>query len=1549
MTDVKRYRDLRRPRVAAALGALSTLRDAASASRARAAAADHPDANALSTLDRQIADLDGRIASLKREAAALDGPDWSVADITFELVAKLRIWEGGPNLLEEVMRDPVREVLGEPSPVDAPTRDWLTGMPRVPVDPPGDLLAKGLQIAAGSTAIVDELVFAGFRSWVALEQPYPFEDVGVLLPVRLETLFDTTPAGETLTLRILPDVASILRDNPNVSEEEVFALQQFWAQAKPSAPLSPSSDPFPAGWLAAPEGITAWGMLCDRIGPRRASWLAAAFPPALAGADAVVTVPASAVQAPLDNRVSGLPPIIAVSAVTTAGMTIELGRLTRSVAAPAGPIPVPMPGKIADITESWWGDFGKARDLGLADVFPLPAGVTRTTIEALYVVGIGDESPAAHFRAQGDSGEMGFLRLGAATNSVRGAQGAELGRDPETWRLATIRRLVAGAVPGGTVGIDSAQLDAAHALIGAGAALPYVPGSSTDLRDAKNFVRALWPTLWGHYLRDIWGLGDAAHEAGLWAFDHLAPEGPLLPLRIDDQPYGLLPATSLSTWTPAGTSPAAHLEVEMAKRLIPMRDAWSNAARARGNVVNGDTEKLLEMLGRDGVTSRYLHRHMLSTDVLHLLYPAAPTAKIEELGKRAAEQAIQTFDRPPARLHLPSGWPQRLRLPLIVPTRRPARRGTGMVRIGELLDNLFRGLSVQNVYLEFLDRVVPDSLLIRLMIESLVMYQAWYMLSVTNDQTPLLNDPASPDPRSIVERKRDGFTASVNAGAGSQAMNLLWKNAFNALREIARDLDGQDPPDRVRIIDDPKRPGQQVAVMNFPPEKLAQWDRAMRATLDTATHRLDPWIVGIAHHRLTDTIAGIRGRHRLGVFGWVDGPFPGQPGPNAAGLLHAPSKPQAITSIVLRDKFLSSAGEVDAANPRNLWDMNIDSRKARVARQIAEDARFGMHLMEIVGRRIEAVIGTNLGVKSLRLLIPMEPGKRDRNAVCNGLLALKALRGQVAPGLVLDAAGTAELAALRAGLSSVQTEVLDLIDASLDAYGDLLVADAVHSVVTGHPDLASQIMDATAGLDRPPTFESLDTPPSGYILATAVISVFPAEAPSASPTAHPCRIAEASLAAYIDRQFPSPADRGWTIRYLTGAAVEKTETVAIDLLGLTPAEASVMSSAAIATAMLALRGGERLIAAAPPASFGVARAMWADLGGLPSTTRAVAQSGAEGNDAAVRGDLVARFTLLREAVRHAVADLRNAAVPRAASLRRAWSFGVVPTLDAAEQLTYLRAIFGEGGAIAADVAALLDRLAGVAADTMAARLDKVGADAPGPIADLARTITELATPDGKLSLLATWTTATLLATAGLKVDAEDPALDRDWLDLVAAVRPGLARFEALQLSGRHLNTHAPLRAWSSVPGDPWRRAAVKSNLEARNTQAFQPGKFDMPVLVAAYGETQAWAASSVAVGLIDEFGEHVPMEHRTTYAAFGFNAPASRPAQAILLAVPGVPRTRLDEASVLQIVSETRSLAHARAARLEDLGPFQMLMPSPWLRGSGFDRVRLDPSSQFVP
>jgi len=73
------------------------------------------------------------------------------------------------------------------------------------------------------------------------------------------------------------------------------------------------------------------------------------------------------------------------------------------------------------------------------------------------------------------------------------------------------------------------------------------------------------------------------------------------------------------------------------------------------------------------------------------------------------------------------------------------------------------------------------------------------------------------------------------------------------------------------------------------------------------------------------------------------------------------------------------------------------------------------------------------------------------------------------------------------------------------------------------------------------------------------------------------------------------------------------------------------------------------------------------------------------------------------------------------------------------------------------------------------------------------------------------------------------------------------------------------------------------------------------------------------VAVLDQFSEVVPAVEQTTGAAFGFDAPAARAPQAILLAVPPDLGAGLAPQTLVQIVAETRELARARMARPADL------------------------------
>jgi hypothetical protein len=173
----------------------------------------------------------------------------------------------------------------------------------------------------------------------------------------------------------------------------------------------------------------------------------------------------------------------------------------------------------------------------------------------------------------------------------------------------------------------------------------------------------------------------------------------------------------------------------------------------------------------------------------------------------------------------------------------------------------------------------------------------------------------------------------------------------------------------------------------------------------------------------------------------------------------------------------------------------------------------------------------------------------------------------------------------------------------------------------------------------------------------------------------------------------------------------------------------------------------------------------------------------------------------------------------------------------------------------------------------------------------------------------------------------------EWLGTIAAVRPRLAALDAHQLADERF------AARLDRPGDVWQ-------------QARPPGEEDPATrLHVAFGPEKAFTAGAaftyVAVSLVDEFTEVIPARQaptpareRTLTAAVGFNAPAARAPQAILLAVPPAVDRDLDGEALARIVNETRELARARMAGprgLDDFAAGLPVAPQPRPRSTGLD------------
>ena len=1329
-----------------------------------------------------------------------------------------------------------------------------------------------------------------------------WRDVGVMLPVRLETKFsEKTPGIWTMQLRIIPDEPSVLRHDPVPTPTEVRLLVAFWQQLHDSLDPSIQAQP-PSAWFAHDGYAGApWEALCKQVDGARAAWLAGHFPPTVD--EGTVTVDAPAVDhEPPNNRIGGLPDTIDIWCAfgtdpplrIASTNPIDRAALEFDVLGAA----VGDDDNLVEQANKWWVSFPVACDVGLGVVADLPDGQTPADLTALYAVGIGKANPAEHFAQLVDSGELARVALGTATNTVDGAATTDLGADPWVW-YDIVRRHQVGAY---------SVADLALPLTGNPDGFGPVPGTSGPTGLDRTLVRATWPVLWGHHFRDLWGFGIDSDVLGTWAGENMAPQGPVPPIRIAEQPYGVLPTSSLESWQVGNDEPSGECEPRIRDVLRQLRSKAVGAAisAATPTAVGAEASQLVELIGQDGVSHGYTYHPFFSVDVWKQWYAAHghDTTGLDDAVIALFDPAGELYGQSVAKPQLSTLGSNDLTLPLVIPTVWPTwddvdwqydEQGHRVlpIPVEEAMSRLITELT-ENHWSEvpFVWRpddhgLMPDSLLIRLL---------W--------QAKLLADANRPDgdPSELVYlRLIDGFAELISAF---------------------------------------KTPGI-----------VPDLERALAATLDSATHRTDPWFTAMVTRRLRMLTSEPSTRYRLGVFGWIDGPILDVSATPEAGVLHAPSHAQALTAAILRDAAVHAESEDPTQASR--WSMELESARIRLADEIAEDIRVGCHPFEAIGRQVERVIASNDDVETVRAAYPLRLDRPDVARVCHGPLALRGLLhpigGETPP----------------IPMTALRTDGLRVLENSLDAYADLLVAEGVHQVVSGRPEAAGAVMDATAGFTTAPTLDSIRTPLAANSLRTSVLFVIPGSDP-ATESASPAVIADPSVAAALESRIGPATEWEWV------AEDPDSGVATLADLGLSPIDATLLSGDLL-RALAARRLGVESVAGDDNSS-GVrlhrrARDFLSMLGGpayfseiTADTSRADAQTIAS-LDASITADLLKRYATLRTAAAR-LGDLLALAIrdgdrfALADALWAALRWGIVPHTDTEITGPVLSAMLGVApppGTAAVDHATLVS-LAKAAASAVAHRL-QAAPPLPAPVTDphqmpraeesVARATAELASPDGRLAVLASVSAADLLTMSELDT-AHDLSLDDDWLAMAAAVRPHLARIEASQFEA-DLSELPRLQTWSNAPDDHWQTGELASYLDRHDHQADPAGT--MKRFVAAYSTADLSSHGRVAVGLIDSWTESAPRTMQTTTAAFGFDAPAARAPQAVLIAVPPDLTSfgaELDEARLVEIVADTRQSVLARAARIQDMGDYQTAVGTAMFSATGRSGLRLDNDTSYL-
>lgn len=1271
----------------------------------------------------------------------------------------------------------------------------------------------------------------------------------------------------------------------------------------------------------------------------------------------------------------------------------------------------------------WMVDFDEAERVGMGIRVKLTTDQAFQGFDILMVVGTKTTQSAADstqriadlLDAHHYTDGLGFVLNGTPSNNTADAPSGFSTTDPGQEASYASERVTAGFQPG-----DGSNADVLASALGlrdlnAQAVANLANGNATEQRDALHMNRALWAATFGYYLPQMLGvsqqfetpLSPADFNWGRSHFiDYVRAAGPLPAIRIGKQPYGVLPVTSLSLWKPKTGQEAQYARDTALKNfLLKLRELWRrNLSQIPRVGRSGSPESdLADVLSMDGISSSYSIRHLMGPtylqNVWQLLFPVITSTwftKQRELTMAVVNQLALPWGNPRLARWTFSGYFMRLNGPTI--QTGPSSETAPLQP--DYIDLLLNAPSVDVIQNESFADPKPRALLYALLRHAMLLE---YWNAAAN-----LSQPES----------AFGFgwqmTREQEFSTPGGAIPTFWEL-------MNRPIDGitTDPVatflHTLRTSSDPNIAPRVTPLFEFR-ESLAylktmstgRLQRAFAGTLDLCSHRLDAWFTSFATKRLaeirkaTPTGGGIL----VGGYGWVmnlkpvatpvvEVPPAGESGafyrlPNNPGFTHTPSLAQAATAAVLRSGHLTHSDPVT----QDLLAIDLSSERVRLASWLLDGVRQGQPLGALLGYRFERRLHDahlDAFIPFFRDVAPLVARKLQQTApsaesptpsvesiaannVVDGLALQRTWktipRGTIFPVQSLQmlfARGTKEPnPLLLAPASGALFAELDLLDASVDAVSDALLAETVHHAVQGNPLRTASTLDAIAsGEAPPPELDVVATPRTGIGLTYRLVTLFggPAALPAkwTAPLIPHRLAAEPYLSVWAARLLGDPTAVRCLVERVdpTSGAVAETRELRLNELRLGPLDLIYAGEGSRDAAPSEIEQRIMYVAArkapAIPAgailrinptrqsTFAVTDVSYAEFTEVLRTARRLitAVRGIDASDLNVPAQNQATAIDLVELT--ARADRAESALRSAQTiLQRALNTPTTTVLDTLRDAILACATFGIPGAVPfsatgdspADRAMLLAQGTSLIKELTqrANQLTglKTGFNPATATANDQRDqqFARLRATFGKsFVVLPRFTAANALELEKAladspKIQDNDTLAAATWFQRASRVRDGVSRLdaslryaEALE-TGERLNLRVTQLPYQ--PGDRWVALPLKPG------QPLSTSRFSLVV--------QALPTVDVKLPmtglLIDEWVEVMPNPKETTGLVFQYDQPDAAPPQSILLAVPPDPDQPWNLWQLQQVLLETLDLARIRAVDPDTLDEVGHYLPA---------------------
>lgn len=1025
-----------------------------------------------------------------------------------------------------------------------------------------------------------------------------------LLPVRLETRFTTSPAGEHfLLIRVYVD--DIHRDThePTLTADEVVWGRVFWQDTWRAGLADPAKADYPTRLAQQlTQEQAAWKQLASRFGAARSVHVAQRLTPTNRSDRPVVLNLNGSLAAepqlpsPGEPRKSSweraaqarcLPDNWLAIAYAGAQILTERGKpVPRDLAvgpdpsAAAPPLPPPptsFPPPPVDPGMLWMVDFDEAILKGMAIRMKLEPDVAKAGLDRLVVIGVrasgatpeaGSEELQGLFDAHRYTWGLSLLPHGTPTNntdSVRSGYSREDTGFQASFALrnqGVPRREDAGGKVAQALG------SAASNFQGLAMATDPAPAGVEDIN------RALWPTTLGYFVEQFFNGVFPSYDADAWCnyFSRFVrAAGPVPGIRAGRQPYSILPATTLEGWNATALPP-------MLPFLKSIRDAWQASVPTIPHAGRNpaDTGRdLVEVLGQQPGSQAYAWRWARGADFIRNfwrlpgqqvdsgLLEANIAAATEQVKKMLLKIGLEPAVMPRIAAMTFSGEHEIYDAPTVQDPALPTDVALKSNYIARLAN---AAVSMADLHTEsaalWPDETAPKPLLYRLLRHATLLAYAHQALEDWLLEVPLLglatrgSSPPWFDPELI------------DALADPPANSDVSLTAFKTQTFSRVLLEAMRP--------DPRQPGTTISrgeflrqtaaagsgtplarflasLQNLSSLPVATLDTLLRDSLDLVSYRLDAWVTSVASFQLDRcrTQGGARGIF-IGGYGWVEDLRPRQALAMSDGFIHAPTTAHANAAAILRSGYLAHKDQADGAR----LQVDLSSRRVRQALALVDGVRQGQPLGALLGYQLERRLHDHVPrldacIQPLRQLAPLLGAGKVPRATGEPLDTVAA--NNVVDGAALlklfeadpNLFAPFDLAPFDQNRAALEAEVRALQDA-VNALGDLSLAEGVYQAVQGNYGRASANLDALSRGDAPTDFEVLKTPRSGTGFTQRLVVLLNAAASDSNGWSNstPRAVAALPLAAWAGYLLGPPKRVKFTVAYFkAGTDPKKSQPV----------------------------------------------------------------------------------------------------------------------------------------------------------------------------------------------------------------------------------------------------------------------------------------------------------------------------------------------------------------------------------------------------------------------